>query len=150
MLTKIAKHMLFGNPLETDDAASRQCMPVAFNKFTHICCAPSGQGSQLGFKAVATIRSTDEIEHKKLLLLLRAPKSAPQLLQEDNWRSRRAQEKHSIHVGNIYAFVEDIHREDDLKTTVSKPARNACPLCFRRSAVDDDGISNALHRWVLE
>ena len=73
-----------------------------------------------------------KVQHYHFVLVPTDPQSAAQLLNEDPAAVRRAHEHDEVHIGHVDAFVEQVHRGDDVifsgaRIHVTRQIGNAVP-----------------------
>ena len=62
----------------------------------------------------------DEVENDEVFLLVAEAQAAAELLKEEDLRLGRPQHHHRVDAGEVDAFVEQVHGEDDTEPTVAQ------------------------------
>jgi len=117
-LLQIFQNIFFCVFLQLDIASSWKVGESFIDLLTKGLAALSYYGLKLHPKVVFLIRLADKIKNCQTVFTGIQAEAATQLLQEYRCALCRTQEKNSIYLGDVYAFVVEVHNEYELNGSI--------------------------------
>ena len=100
-----------GHPVQLHRAAGRQEREALLDLLLHLRARGAGHRAVAQVEAELPVRLADEVQHGDAVLALEAAQAAAKLLQEDERAFRGPEEQQRVDLGQVDAFVEQVHRE---------------------------------------
>jgi len=127
-LLHVVEHRLARHLVELDGAAARQLREAALDLPLHAATRPTEDGAEPRVEAEPAVRSPDEVEDGAALLVVPAPKTAAELLKEEERALGRPQEEQRVHIREVDPLVEDVDAEQDAEPSVAQAGEGGVAL----------------------
>ena len=136
----IIQHILCGNFFQLNIAAFGCRDKALFKLPTDAAGGVREQCCEFLLKIILFVGLPDEIQNGQAILVFCQTQTTPQLLQKHGQRLGRAQEQHSVHLGDIHTLVVNVHHKEESELPGNQPLLGGVALLVRR-------VAGQCHRW---
>ena len=138
-----AQHDVSSHGFELHVTARRQEREATLNLPLDVFARAAEQSLQAGVEAKLTSVLTDEVQYETRRLAISLAQAAAELLKEEDGAFGGAEEEQGLDVGKIDAFVEEVHREEDVDLAATE-LRECLGAFFLRAVSPNCGSRDAV------